>query len=627
MNTKDLKRAIARLLDSQPDNARLRDNFEGLAQDPGFAALTWHWGPVLYARSRAIFRPFILANFSHTVWMPEQRKWQYHAWAEHAEQLEPWLAAARASRDVVLVRRLLQWKYAGKRGWDIDHERWLSGVMEAYCTAPSPAARAIVLDEFDLWVQLDEPTAIALYGTDRGAVPFILKHLPRSYWSNEKRVMWDALGQKARAAGDEAFYYSLYRQLIPADRWAAEIESLADAITDPPELCAALEQHHPEGWGIDRAKPMLALLRKRGRDVVPYIRAKLQDSFGGWYARGAEQKLAELAETQGWWDVWAAAIRVSSGSKLFNGAIGKLMNDGALSDDARRERLKALAGASREWNWPGFGLATVHEIDDNLAVRVYRHYPDLIAGPLLPNVMPRWWSARAKLLAAAQQAGDDDLVDRLASRYATRVSWQRAWGNAGAKEDENEETARSLAVYYQDIRDRNPDLFARRAANLLTRIPAYATHNQNALLKHNDLARLVFVRSFDAFLGVPEAVRDLVEGSNIHVMMLAYRVLARPDPRAITLAAANLDILIGTLLRPIHRKTRLAAFDALANAARAGEEPARLILHRARDALTLPDKKYPKDELIGLIARVLAAQPVLAGPWETPLIYRNGRAA
>jgi len=89
------------------------------------------------------------------------------------------------------------------------------------------------------------------------------------------------------------------------------------------------------------------------------------------------------------------------------------------------------------------------------------------------------------------------------------------------------------------------------------------------------------------------------------------------------LAAANIDILLGTLLRPLHRKTRVAAFEALANAAQHDLGVAQRIHSRAREALKLPDKKYPKPELIGLIARTLAANPGLASAAERPLIYRS----
>ena len=84
---------------------------------------------------------------------------------------------------------------------------------------------------------------------------------------------------------------------------------------------------------------------------------------------------------------------------------------------------------------------------------------------------------------------------------------------------------------------------------------------------------------------------------------------------------ANLEILLGTLLRPLHRKTRLPAFDALANAARGDAEAARRVLERARLALCLPDKKYPKEQLVGLIGRVLHARPELRRPSERPKVY------
>jgi hypothetical protein len=218
------------------------------------------------------------------------------------------------------------------------------------------------------------------------------------------------------------------------------------------------------------------------------------------------------------------------------------------------------------------------------------------------------------------------VADILASRYATRVSWARIWGRKPGP-DADDKTVSEIAAYYQAIRDRDPAEFSRRASNVLTRIPAYASFNQHQLLRTNDLARLLFVRSLDQYLTVPQAVQDLVEGSNIHVMMLAYRVLALPDARARALAADNIEILLGTLLRPLHRKTRMAAFDALANAARHSEAVARRVHARAREALKLPDKKYPKAELIGLIARTLAAHPALATEAERSVVYRHARAA
>ena len=134
MNQQQLRRAIEQLLASQPDNQRLRDNLEGLSRDPLFSGLTWHWGPRLYARSKATFRPFILNRFSE--WITADNRWTRVAWADHGADLEAWLETARAGRDGVLVRRLQRWKYAAPRGWGLDVDRWNAALVAAYRAAP-----------------------------------------------------------------------------------------------------------------------------------------------------------------------------------------------------------------------------------------------------------------------------------------------------------------------------------------------------------------------------------------------------------------------------------------------------------------------------------------------------------
>ena len=423
MDEKKLRKAIEQLLESQPDNGRLRDHLEGLRRDPLFPGLTWFWGPRLYARNRATFRPFILNHFSE--WLAAGKRWRRVHWADHAADLEAWLQAVRAARDGALVRRLQRWKYAARKGWGIDRTRWNAALLAAYRAAPTPAARAIALDEFDDWFELDEPSAMGLYATDQHSATFILKHLPVSFWKREKRVMWEKLGALARGKGDEKFFFALYRKLMPVERWDLEVLTLADAVIEQAELNRVLENRHLEGWGIERGATVLKLLQRRGRDVMPYVRAKLEDTIGGWGRDDRTKEFVELAEQRGWWDLWSAALRAGRNQKLFNDCIDKLMADESVTDAVRRERLLALAGTSREWNWPGLGLAIIHHLDDPIACRVYARYPDLVRGPMRANVTPTWWRGYPNLVKAAQAAGDEDFVDTLASRYATRISWHR----------------------------------------------------------------------------------------------------------------------------------------------------------------------------------------------------------
>src|SRR5262249_48600214 len=130
MTEKELRKAIEDLIAAQSDNQRLRDNLEGLCRDPLFPSLTWFWGPRLYGRNKAVFRPFILNHFSE--WARAGKRWARVLWDDHAADLEAWLQSARTSRDVRLIRRLQRWKYSARKGWGVDLERWNAALVEAY---------------------------------------------------------------------------------------------------------------------------------------------------------------------------------------------------------------------------------------------------------------------------------------------------------------------------------------------------------------------------------------------------------------------------------------------------------------------------------------------------------------
>jgi hypothetical protein len=72
----------------------------------------------------------------------------------------------------------------------------------------------------------------------------------------------------------------------------------------------------------------------------------------------------------------------------------------------------------------------------------------------------------------------------------------------------------------------------------------------------------------------------------------------------------------------MHRKSRLVALRAVANAATTPDN-ARKILARAKQALDLSDKGYPKEHLFSLLAELCQRWPELRGPKEQPIVYRG----
>ncbi len=622
MTPKELEQSMRALLQQPLADAELRERLEQLAAaEISFSGFTWLFGPELYRRNRLLFRPFILSRFATYMTLPKLRVQVIEWKGEKANILEPWLAEVDKNDDADLFRRLYEWKLSGRFDWrkrDARAQAIMADLLARFRSAGSPARRQVVLRKFDLWYELDEPTACGLYSTDAvAAPPYILQRLRTSWFSGEaKRVLWGRLLQLADGRKDESFRWKLYRRQVPIADWTKDCLALCDRLRDGSELCQELERRHPEGWGVNLADGFFQLVQRRGRDVFPYVMCHLRQVWGGWLTRGSYGKMADYAREKGWWDLWAALIRTCSSAREFNKQVLALLENQSSPEKEVIERLLALAGVSREWNWPGLGIASVHQLEEPVALNFYKRFPELLRGHYRLHVQGHiWGQTYPKLLDCFIAVKDEEMVDLLASRLVTRFG---RWGNAPKMLDD----AEKLAEYYSAIKAADEAGFSRRAANVLGQVPAYSIRWYNQLVRDNRLARLLFERSAGSYLADPRSLADLVEGAEIHVMSLAYRALGLNDDRARQQASRHLPLLLGTLLRPMQRDTRTLAFGALANAADS-LETARLIVERAKDALNLPDVRYPKEKLLGLIARLIHRFPELRSPREQPVIYER----
>jgi len=617
LSAADVERRVRELLRTVADDRALRTEFEGLARQPAFPGLTWLWGPELYRRQRVLFRPFILSYFSSWQFDPPWT-WRHTAWkGETADRLEAWFRECDERDDHELFRRLYQWKLTPTVGWRPDTKPLVEDLRRRLAAASTPASRTVVLQKFDLWFELDEPTAVDIYRrVGPAAGPFLLKHLSVrfSWWGGSTRELWKDLHAAAVAAGDGKTADALFRRQAPLEAWEAEALAACDRIRDPEALSEHLGRIHPEGWGLDLGKPFVRLLERRGMDLWPYVRGRLFQVQPGLIFRSGYDDLLDLARRKEWWPLWAGLMRSSAPPAAFNREIRALADDTRLPEAAVRERLRLLAGVGWELNLPGLGIARLAPLDDETAVRLYDRFPDLVQGAFRAHLFFTSGLTYPKTIARLRERGDDDLVDHLASRAVTRLAgW---WGQDAVN------AAESLSAIYEGLRD-DPAVFARRAAGVLGRIPAFAIRDYHPLVRENRLARLLFERSLASWHDDAAAIANLVEAPEIHVQALAYRILGQPTPHAARAARDNLPVLIGTLLRPLHRRTRTLAFAALENAA-TDEEAARRIVARAREALDLPDVRYPKERLLGLIGRLLARWPGLRAPAERPVLYGAG---
>jgi len=604
------------------EDTALRKQLEEIAAaNPQFTTLVNIWGPEVYQRNRILFRSLITSKFSFFYWDGKSAKrvpWN--------KALATWLIEVDANGDAAIARLLIQWKLMdlSNKGFRISEKIWCEELLQRFESAQSHTSRLLELEKMSFgWGCLDENTAMRLHALDpESSRNFILRYSPISYgWLDNvygsRNVFWEKLITQAQARRDEALALALYKKQVPPKRWKEDALKLCQTIPDSQTLQEELERTCPIHFR-NLGDGIIAILESRGRDCIPFVLRHLSSVRTGIFGRGDFGRVLKLAATNEWWDLWACAVRVCSNTKEFNEELNNILNHASFNQNQARERLVSMLGVSREWNFSGFGIAVVHNLDEENALALHERYPDLLRGPFKVHLHARWqYSKRKKLIERLIASGpeDENLLDFLASRFATNTKW----GKSTMCEEVDQ-----LADYYLQLREQ-PN-FARRSAAVLGQIPAFAIYNYSKLIQENRLARLLFERSFASYLQDERAVADLVEASEIHVMALAYRILALDDERARSLVAQHLPLLLGTLFRPMHRVTRAAAFGALINAASTSEQTGRIILYKAKEALALPDKKYPKEELAGLIGQIIHRWPVLRGTSEKQVIYRRTAA-
>lgn len=607
---REVHAAVDALLASPATGAAFRTQLEETAKKPSFNQTSYRWGPWLWRRLRddrdlrIQLRPFLLGHLDGSAF-DEKGRWSW-AFERDPKGLDAWLTEVDAARDTEVYRRLLQWKL--QVHWATYAKRYRELLLGQLAAARTPTERQEVLERFDFHAELDEPTALRLYeAVGPLARRFILQRLG---WA--PKDLWESLHRRALDARDDELAWELYRAQASSERWARDVKQLTVTVPGGEELVAALEQRHPRA-PKDAGPVFLELAKARGGAVLPYLQRHARAVFPrwGWFGRGegkSLEALVALADENGWTALWAKLLQGSATPELWNKTVEQLLR-GDPRTMTSRQKLMLLAGAGGEWNFGGFGLAQVQPLSDDVACLMDERAPELLRGPFRMHLPLSAQHAYPKLLARVLKADDEGLCDFFASRAA-----MDAWANADA--------VKALTAHYEAL-SITDGTFVRRATNALSMMPAYAIWNYGHLLEKNALARLLFERSTPLYLQEGTLLRELLESPQIHVQALAFRVLGTDDPRAGKLAAGLVDVLAPTLLRALHRRTRLMALGAVKQAVLADETAARHLVSKLKDALALPDKKYPKEGLIGVLAAALHRWPSLRSAREAPAIYRE----
>src|SRR5262249_43727916 len=137
-------------------------------------------------------------------------------------------------------------------------------------------------------------------------------------------------------------------------------------------------------------------------------------------------------------------------------------------------------------------------LSEDVALMIYRRFPDLLRGPFRPLVYLPWPSTSSRLVNEVIAANDEELIDHFAAQVLPQVP--------------EAQVAPAPADPSAAQRDR-PAEFVRRAVSVLGRLPAYAIGDiaYHDLLRTNRLARLLLERSAELHLSEPRLLRELLE--------------------------------------------------------------------------------------------------------------------
>lgn len=613
----DVDAALRSLLASMPEcDEALRDAFDDLAQKPLFSSFTWLWGPVLWQRNPVFFRPFILRHFSSLAFSScgeAINPWK----GATAAPLEQWLCSVDAADDVDLTLLLYKWRLEREHS-EVRIRTWREDLVRRFAAASCPATRSMALAKLSTgWKGLDGKTATALYETDPVvASPFVLNHLPLFERDGKNARKWAPLLRMSRDR-DADFHFRLYRWIVDEKKWRDDVLELCRTVGDPNILDAELERRHPQTRFDCFGKVFLQLVQAREHYVIPYILRHVSEAFPILDDRRQQRaikrqtnvllELVNLARENGWLDLWAGLLRSASTMEVFNSELDALLHGTVLSERDVRMRLCMVAGLGKE---ACVGGVSVHSLNEDTALVLYERFPDLVRAPFRMHVAPNCSTPYPRLIRAAINGGDLELVGFLASRVGIQEPNDKFGGWNEAIE--------TLTWYFEALSEHD---FARWSSDVLSRMPSFALRDYDKLLQTNRFARLLFEQNPALYLCDATAVRNLLESPLSYVQVLALRVLGCDDPRVCQLAANNADLLQAMLFQRMRRSTRLLVFKALESAAKHDEATAVFLVGKMREALVLPQRHFPTEQLVGLIGKVLHWWPSACSPREVARVY------
>jgi hypothetical protein len=520
----DVRQNVERLLGLGLENDALLSQLEPLAKDPEFAASADLWAADLYGRDPRYFAPFLARYLT----------------ADQASVIAELLPRIEADGQDDLFVAL--YKLAVKEnGWNADLRAKVDAGLSDEALAHAVEVRGVVPAQF----ALAEDLAAALYARVPAAFArVLLPHvLPGRDWEANRDRDYAALRQAARARGDDAVYWRLFRAFATADEWKVDLMRLAQQAVPPERIVAELEQRRlNDPLRMDPAT-LVVFLDQYGAALAPFIDANLD-----WFGRLDTALLLEAIERTGDAALFRRVFFRYADNAAWKARVRALIQQEG--DPA------ALAEALARWQPPTQQLARrAWRLDPDLALTLYQRDAPRFREFIIQTLD----NPDITLFDEAEDAGDEELLDALTFAFldqlATFVSTTYPYARAVTLRQFADKQRGWAQDWTQAINERfdklvaqSPALYTRHAAHILSRGigAAWKLHGDT---EANPVAYLCRQHQ-PAWLAPSAALRDLLETPDLPAFELALDLLGQGGRAAAEQVAAALPIFMAYLLAP-----------------------------------------------------------------------------
>jgi hypothetical protein len=508
-----------------------------------FSDLAEIWAPALVRRDPAFFEGFLVRNLDR----------------QHGEVIHTLLPSIEAAGLNSLFRSLYR-KVSRFEDWNYQLREL------AKSSLPDNEVIAAIERRDIRWGNLTEDILLWLY--DRNPDVFrewIKKHLGVPSYPQRS---FKLLREKAEAAGDEEFYWYLFRNFASHDEWQKDMRLLLLQNLPEDQIVGELERRVPTDRTHYGFEPVILLdfMEKYGEIVWPLVKPFLPVLARHGTALNAIRKLDDEVL---YWQTFFMSNSVST----WNSEIRQLLNQN-LSDDefsAALDLRMPEVDQTKQWS--------IWKLNSDDAIALYQRYP-VVSRPFIQRFLHQ---PEFQLFEIAQAAQDYELLDFLVFKfmqvtaqlvyraYPPERHWR--WNRPDKKAQQQiKEIGGKMTAYLDSLYAQSPEIYVRHTANILANFRAFEIWSVKGQVEHNPIFAYLVQQHHEAWQQSPDGIRELMESPNIYVQILGIDILGTANSHTAQRILENLYIFQALLLGRTRRNTKKKVLACLEGAMRQGPQ-------------------------------------------------------